>query len=59
MKSIAARFAVIVLATTGFAASTIVSYASTKKHEVKPVVVGTCSPAPMCPPSKPAPCGMD
>jgi hypothetical protein len=59
MKSFAARLSVVVLAASGFAASTIVSYASTNKHEIKPVVFGPTSPCPMCLPSKPGPCGMD
>lgn len=59
MKSFTARLSVVALALTGFAASTVVSYASTKKHEVKPPVFGPTSPCPMCKPSNPAPCGLD
>lgn len=59
MNTFAARLSVVVLAATGFAASTVVSYAATKNHEIKPVVVGPCTPCPMCKPSNPGPCGMD
>ncbi len=59
MKSFAARLSVVVLAATGFAASTLVSYASTKKHEVRPLVIASSGTCPMCRPSNPGPCQMD
>lgn len=59
MKSFAARLSVVVLALTGFGASTVVSMAATKKHEVKPIVVGTVGCPPMCMPRDPSHCGLD
>ncbi len=59
MKSFAARLSVVVLAATGFAASTVVSVAATRKHEIKPIIVGNVGCPPMCMPRDPTHCGMD
>lgn len=56
MKSFAARLAVVTLAVTGFAASTVVSMAAVNKHDFK-VQIGVVGSAPMCSPSSnPNPC---
>ncbi len=58
MKSLIVRLSVLAIATTGFAASTIASQPASKKHIVKPVIVGTICPAPMCPYHDPNFCGL-
>ena len=57
MKSIIVRIAVLSVATAGFAASTLASKAASVKGDTK-VIIGLCSPAPMCAPSDPSHCGM-
>ncbi len=58
MKSLIVRLSVLTLATTGFAASTVVSQTATKTDVIRPVVLGTVSPSPMCPMGDPTHCGM-
>lgn len=56
MKSLFVRLSVLTLAATGFAASTVISQAASKNHEIKPVVVGgVCTP--ICNPNK-STCGI-
>ncbi len=59
MQNSIARLSVLALLATGFTASTIVPTAAPKKHEIKPIVIGTRCPAPMCTPHSGDYCGMD
>ena len=56
MKSLIVRLAVLSIATAGFAASTLASKAASVKGDK--VIIGLCSPAPMCSPYDPSHCGM-
>ncbi len=49
MKNLMIRLSVLTIAISGFAASTVVSHADSKKS-IKPVFIGTITPAPMCTP---------
>ncbi len=58
MKSSIVRLAVLTITTTGFAASTLATQTASKSDVIRPVVVGTIAPAPMCPMGDPTHCGL-
>ena len=59
MTSLLARSFVVVVAMTGFAASTSVTKATPTKGRGTPVVVGTVGSPPLCMPHDPTYCGLD
>ena len=58
MKVFSVRLAVLALALTGFAASSVASKL-VPRNSVTPVVAMGTSPAALCPPSRPGPCALD
>ena len=56
MKTALVRASVLVLAFTGFAASSVVSHS--QKASAKTPVVGSTAPVPMCLPGDPSCCGL-
>lgn len=58
MKNTIVRLSVLALVATGFAASTVSSQTSKKQGTIKPVVIATTVPAPVCPMGDPTHCGL-